>query len=73
RMGSLLNLTVNFVPLRFFGSIPGWSAASVHDHTDILDALRDRDPEAARLAMTAHIEHIGRLLVTHLAAQNILT
>ncbi|MET0456562.1 MAG: GntR family transcriptional regulator, partial [Mycobacterium sp.] len=44
RMGSLLNLTVNFVPLRFFGSIPGWSAASVHDHTDILDALRDRDP-----------------------------
>ncbi|MBB3051119.1 DNA-binding GntR family transcriptional regulator [Prauserella isguenensis] len=72
RMASLLNLTVNYVPLRFFGTIEGWPSASAHDHAEILTALRARDPQAARTAMTAHIEHIGELLVAHLTKHDIL-
>lgn len=72
RMASLLNVTVNYVPLRFFGTIEGWPSASVHDHSAILAAFRERDREAARTAMAEHIEHIGELLVTHLAKHDIL-
>lgn len=73
RMSSLLNLTVNYVPLRYFGIIEGWSEASVDDHTAVLTAIRDRDPDGARKAMTDHIEHIGGLLVDYLYKQNIFS
>lgn len=73
RMASLLQLTVNYVPLRFFGTVEGWAAASAHDHTPIFAALRARDPERARAAMTKHIEHIGGLLVQHLENREIFT
>lgn len=73
RMSTLLNLTVHYVPLRFFGTIEGWPQASAHDHGAVFKALRERDPEAARAAMTAHIRHIGALLVEHLKSHNILS
>lgn len=73
RMGMLLNLTVHYVPLRSFGKIEGWTEASTHDHSGIFDALRARDSEAARRAMTEHIEHIGRLLAAHLAERGVLS
>jgi DNA-binding GntR family transcriptional regulator len=66
RLTALLNQTVQYVPLRFYGSIDGWSHASAHDHSAIFDALAARDPGAARQAMSAHIEHIGDLLIAHL-------
>ncbi|EHR53585.1 transcriptional regulator [Saccharomonospora marina XMU15] len=72
RMATLLNLTVSYVPLRFFGKIEGWAAASVHDHSAIFAALRERDPESARAAMSEHIKHIGQLLADHLGKQGIL-
>jgi len=73
RMASLLNLTVNYVPLRFFGTIEGWPSASVHDHGAVLSAFAARDADAARAAMVAHIEHIGELLVAHLAKHGIVS
>ncbi|HVV11039.1 GntR family transcriptional regulator [Amycolatopsis sp.] len=72
RMASLLSLTVNYVPLRFFGTIEGWPAASAQDHLPVLAALRARDPDAARTAMAEHIRHVGELLVTHLKSREIL-
>lgn len=66
RLTALLNQTVQYVPLRFYGSIDGWSHASAHDHSAIFDALAARDPGAARQAMSAHIEHIGDLLIAYL-------
>lgn len=66
RLAALLNQTVQYVPLRFFGTIQGWSQASAHDHSAIFDALEARDGAAARQAMSDHIIHIGHLLVTHL-------
>ncbi|MFF5989341.1 GntR family transcriptional regulator [Prauserella flavalba] len=73
RMASLLNLTVSYVPLRFFGKIEGWASASAHDHSAVFAALRARDADAARAAMAEHIRHIGELLVDHLARQGILS
>jgi DNA-binding GntR family transcriptional regulator len=66
RLGVLLNQTVQYVPLRFFGTIEGWSDASAHDHFAIFDAIEASDAGAAREAMRAHIVHIGELLEEHL-------
>jgi DNA-binding GntR family transcriptional regulator len=66
RLGILLNQTVRYVPLRFFGTIEGWADASAPDHSAIFDAIEAGDAEAARAAMSAHIVHIGELLQAHL-------
>ncbi len=69
RLAALLNQTVQYVPLRFFGTIEGWSEASAQDHSPVFDALEARDSDAAREAMSQHIVHIGDLLVTHLQSR----
>lgn len=67
-----MDLTVNYMPLSFFGSIPGWTWAAAHDHDAVFDALQQRDAEAARQAMQSHIRHTGDLLVDHLVSENLL-
>jgi DNA-binding GntR family transcriptional regulator len=66
RLARVLNSTVNYVPLKYFEQIPGWSEASAHDHAPILKALRAKDAEASRKAMCEHVQHIGALLIEHL-------
>lgn len=66
RLGILLNQTVQYVPLRFFGTIDGWAEASAHDHSAVFDAIEAGDADAARAAMSAHITHVGELLQAHL-------
>ncbi len=68
RLASVLNSTVNYVPLRYFQQIPGWVEASVHDHAPIFTALRAKSPAKAQDAMAEHVWHIGNLLVEHLAS-----
>jgi DNA-binding GntR family transcriptional regulator len=68
RLAALLNQTVQYVPLHFFGAIEGWAQASAHDHSPIFDALAAADARQARKAMSAHIAHIGELLEAHLRA-----
>lgn len=72
RMAMLLRVTVQYVPLGFFGKVPGWAQASSHDHAAIFEALKRRDAPTARQAMTDHIMHIGDLLVEHLDSRGIL-
>lgn len=72
RLTALLTSTVHYVPLRFFGTVEGWTEASARDHAPVLAALRARDAEAARAAMSAHIRHVGRLLIDHLRARGVL-
>jgi DNA-binding GntR family transcriptional regulator len=67
RLAALLNTTVQYVPRHYFGRVQGWAQASAHDHGPVLDALAAADAGAARAAMSAHIGHIGELLVAHLA------
>ncbi|AIJ23889.1 GntR family transcriptional regulator [Amycolatopsis methanolica] len=73
RLAVLLGVTVNYVPLGYYASIEGWSSASAHDHSSIFQALRARDPEGARKAMAAHIEHVGGQLVEHLRRREVLS
>jgi DNA-binding GntR family transcriptional regulator len=69
RLAALLNQTVQYVPLHFFGAIDGWAQASAHDHSPIFDAIAAGDAEQARKSMHAHIVHIGELLEAHLQAR----
>ena len=45
---------------------PEGHVLSVDEHEEIRDALAAHDGAGARLAMTAHIEHAGRLLMGYL-------
>lgn len=66
RLAALLNQTVQYVPLHFFGAIAGWSQASSREHAPIFDALAVGDAQQARKAMGSHVTHIGELVEAHL-------
>lgn len=61
RISWVLGLIGHYVP-GLYKNIEGWPHATVHDHTAILKCLKDRDSEAARTAMHAHLVHAGELL-----------
>jgi DNA-binding GntR family transcriptional regulator len=61
-----LRETTRLVPRRVYQEIPGWLAASAHDHGGILKALNERDARAAAVSTADHIRSAGRLLVQHL-------
>ncbi|SDI09603.1 DNA-binding transcriptional regulator, GntR family [Arthrobacter subterraneus] len=65
KMSWALGLVARYVPRRFYSAIEGWPQATVADHEALLEGIRHRDPEAARLAMENHIVHAGELLATH--------
>jgi DNA-binding GntR family transcriptional regulator len=71
RLAWMLSITAKFAPRRFFATIPGWPRASAQDHAAILSALRKGDAEAARKAMTRHIENAGELLADHFVSAQI--
>ena len=62
----LLGVAVSYVPVRFYSTIEGWPAATVHDHREILDAFRRGASRNARTAMSEHIMHSGELLALHI-------
>lgn len=62
----LLGVCVRYAPRRFYSTIGGWPAATVHDHRLLLDAFHSGSAEAARSAMAAHVLHAGELLAEHL-------
>lgn len=55
RLRSVLLLLGQSLPTRFFLNFPGWSEIAHPDHQDILEALRRRDPDAARRAVEHHL------------------
>ncbi|MPZ62128.1 MAG: FCD domain-containing protein [Propionibacteriales bacterium] len=65
----LLRSTLRYAPRRFYATIGGWPEATLHDHREIMTALRSGDVLAAREALSGHIRSAGRLLVEHLEAQ----
>jgi len=62
----LLSLLVRYVPRVLYSTIDGWHTESLHGHEAVIDALRRKDPDAARLAMRAHFAHAGEQLASHL-------
>lgn len=65
KLSWFLRTATRYVPNRFYHRIGGWPDASRHDHTSVLDALRNKDAEAVRRAMEEHIVHAGQLLIAH--------
>ena len=63
----LLRATLNYAPRSTYAAIPGWPTEAVVHHEAILTALANRDANAARATMAAHITEAGRLLSAHLA------
>lgn len=61
----VLGVVTKYVPREFYGTIEGWPEATVNDHSEILAALHDHDPDRARAAVRSHIEKAGALLATH--------
>lgn len=61
----LVSLFSKYVPRNFYAQIDGWPEATREDHTEIINAIKARDPEAARQATSEHIKHAGDLLAAH--------
>ncbi|MDA3644211.1 GntR family transcriptional regulator [Saccharopolyspora indica] len=55
RLTLLFGSVVNHLPNRFYASLEGRVATTGHDHTELLKALRDHDPERARSIAEKHI------------------
>jgi DNA-binding GntR family transcriptional regulator len=70
RLTWMLRTTTQFAPRLFFARIPGWSASSASDHRAVLEALSQRDPEAAAVAMSTHVERAGDLLAAYQEGRN---
>jgi DNA-binding GntR family transcriptional regulator len=68
KLGLFLGIALRYVPNAQDDKIEGWAHATAHDHNEIVEAFRDRDPDRARRAMVAHIAHAKTLLVSHLEA-----
>jgi DNA-binding GntR family transcriptional regulator len=65
----LLGLVTRYVPRQFYSSIPGWPRATMDDHAKVLEVMKAKDLEAARIAMQQHIIHSGELLAAHFDAR----
>jgi DNA-binding GntR family transcriptional regulator len=65
-----LGLVARYVPALFYASIEGWPEATAHDHGEVLDAIRSRQPERARTAMQSHVVHAGELLAKRFDARS---
>lgn len=55
-----------YIPSRFYARVAGWAESVVEDHERIVESVKARDPEAARLAMSDHIRRGGIAFVSHL-------
>jgi DNA-binding GntR family transcriptional regulator len=69
RILSLLNSQIIRYQFRAI-LIPGRAAKSFAEHRQIVDAIRARDPEKARAAMTAHLAHVVDALRQAIAVQD---
>ncbi|MDA3624065.1 GntR family transcriptional regulator [Saccharopolyspora sp. WRP15-2] len=55
RLTLLFGAVVNHLPNRFYTSLEGRVATTSHDHPELIEALRDHDPERARSIAENHI------------------
>lgn len=70
KLARFLGIAARYSPRRFMATIDGGRDASTVDHQSVLQALRGRDPVAAREAMQSHVTHSGALLIQHLDRQD---
>ena len=71
RLALLLGSVVKHLPNTFYAAIEGQVEHTAGDHPEILEALRERDPEKARALMEKHILAGADSLTETLAARGL--
>lgn len=66
RLMHFMRASLRWAPRRFYASQADWAEQSDQEHHVILEALRARDPEAARTAMAVHLQKAGERLAQNL-------
>jgi DNA-binding GntR family transcriptional regulator len=66
KLAYLLRNASQYLPRHFFSGDIRWRRAVKGDHEEILKALREHDPEAARRATEEHVSHGKDRLLRHL-------
>lgn len=64
----LLQLFGKYEPRSLYADLPEWRLATNQEHRRILDAVRQRDAQAARAAMSDHVLHLGELVAANFRA-----
>lgn len=65
RLKWALNAFLRYVPRAFYAQIQGWPDTTIRDHTEIMEAMIEEDPEAARQTMGQHIRNSGEKLAEY--------
>lgn len=65
RLALLLGSVVKHLPNRFYAAIEGQVSATLDRHPEVIEALRERDPEKSRRIMADHVlEGADRLIAS---------
>lgn len=71
RISAALKSVASALPRDFLTEIPGWADRANHEHAGILEAMKDRDADAAEKLMQEHIELAGDGFLHYLEANGV--
>ena len=66
KLSWFLRAATRYTPARFYSTDQGWRTTMLSDHRSLLDALAERDAEAARGEMIRHFTDGAERLTKHL-------
>lgn len=72
KLAQLMGQITRFALESVYPTVEGWPAHSMRDHRLLLDALRDRDGDAARAAMAEHLCAAAGPLIDHLTKRGVI-
>lgn len=72
KLAQLMNQITRFALESVYPTVEGWPAHSMRDHRLLLNALKKRDGEAARAAMSEHLCAAAEPLIDHLTQRGVI-
>ncbi|OBG90189.1 GntR family transcriptional regulator [Mycobacterium sp. E3251] len=72
KLAQLMSQITRYAPESVFPAIEGWPEQSMRDHRRILSALKKRDGQLARAAMSQHLAAGAVPLIDHLTARGVV-
>jgi DNA-binding GntR family transcriptional regulator len=72
KLAQLMGQITRFALESVYPTVKGWPAHSMRDHRVVLDALKDRDGDAARAAMAEHLCAAAGPLIEHLTRRGVI-
>lgn len=72
KLAQLMSHTTRYALESVFPTVAGWSKQSAREHRRVLAALRKRDGESARAAMSDHLCAASTPLINHLVGLGVL-